>query len=80
MTWMLMTPRRKEQLFYLLEFAGRINSSLPSAAYLRRWAGSALVQIMACRLDGAKPLSELMLTYYQLDPMEHISMKFYVKL
>ena len=27
-----------------------------------RWTWSALVQIMACRLDGAKPLSEPMLT------------------
>ena len=44
-----------------------------------RWAGSALVQIMACRLDGAKPLSEPMLTYCQLDPKEHISMRFHLK-
>ena len=55
----------------------RVNSSPPSAAYMRRWTGSALVQIMACRLDGAKPLSEPMLTYCELDPKEHISMKFY---
>ena len=34
-----------------------------------------LVQIMACRLIGAKPLSEPMLDYCQLDPCEHISMK-----
>ena len=45
----------------------------------RRWTGSALDQIMACRLDGTKPLSEPMLTYCQLDPKEHISMKFYLK-
>ena len=56
-----------------------VNSSPPCAAYMHQWTGSALVQIMACRLDGAKPLSELMLTYYQLDPKEHISMKFYLK-
>ena len=30
--------------------------------------GSALVQIMACRLFGAKPLSKPMLGYCQLDP------------
>ena len=35
-----------------------INSCLPSAAYMRHWIGSALVQIMACRLFGAKPLSK----------------------
>ena len=28
----------------------------PSAAYMRQWTESALVQIMACRLLGAKPL------------------------
>ena len=36
---------------------------------------SSLFQIMACRLIGAKPLSEPMLDYCQLDPCEHISMK-----
>ena len=46
---------------------------------LHRWTGSALVQIMACRLDSAKPLSEPMLTYCEIDPKEHISMKFYLK-
>ena len=45
-----------------------INSSPPSAAYMRQWIGSALVQIMACRPFGAKPLSKQMLDYYQLDP------------
>ena len=31
---------------------------------------------MACRLFGAKPLSEPMLDYWQLDPWEEISLKF----
>ena len=44
------------------------NSSPPSAAYMRQWIRSALVQIMACRLFGAKPLSKLMLGYRQFDP------------
>ena len=57
-----------------------VNSPPPSAAYMCQWIVSALVQIMACRLDGAKPLSEPMLTYCQLDPKEHISMKFHLKL
>ena len=35
----------------------------PSAAFMRQWIESALVQIMACRLVGAKPLSEPMLEY-----------------
>ena len=44
------------------------NSSTHSAAFMRHWIGSALVQIMACRLFGAKPLSKPMLGYWQLDP------------
>ena len=32
-----------------------LSSSPPSATYMRQWIGSALVQIMACRLCGAKP-------------------------
>ena len=42
-----------------------LNSSSPSAAYMRQWIGSALVQIMACHLFGAKPLSKPMLGYKQ---------------
>ena len=52
-----------------------INSPPPSAAYMRRWNGSALVQVMACRLSGAKPLPEPMLPYCQLDPWEQTSVK-----
>ena len=59
--------------------ARRVDSSPPSAAYIRRWTVSALVQVMACRLGGAKPLSEPMMTYCPWDPKEHISMKFYLK-
>ena len=33
-----------------------------------QWIGSALVQIMACRLFGAKPLSKPMQGYCQLEP------------
>ena len=53
-----------------------INSSPPSAAFMHQWSGLALVQVMACRLIGAKPLSEPMLTYYQWDPWEQASVKF----
>ena len=42
-----------------------INSSPPSAA---RWTGSALVQVMACHIIGAKPLPEPMLIYCPLNP------------
>ena len=43
-----------------------LNSSSPSIAYIRRWTGSTLVMAMACRLFGAKPLSESILTNCQL--------------
>ena len=45
-----------------------LNSFSTSVAYKRQWIGSELVQIMACRLFGAKPLSKPMLGYCQLDP------------
>ena len=54
----------------------RFNSSSPSAAYMRQWTVSTLVQIMACRLFGAKPLPEPMLAYCQFDSWEHISVKY----
>ena len=44
---------------------------------MRQWIGSALVQIMACRLFGAKPLSKPVLGYCQLNPQEQILVKFY---
>ena len=53
-----------------------LNSSLPSAAYMRQWIRSALVQIMACHLFDAKPLSKPILGYCQLAPQEETSVKF----
>ena len=50
-----------------------LNPSPPSAAYKRQWIGSALVQIMACRLFGAKPLYKPMLICCRLDPYEQTS-------
>ena len=47
----------------------------PSAAHMSQWIGSALVQIMACRLFGVKPLSKPMLGYCQLDCQEQTSVK-----
>ena len=44
-----------------------VNTSPPSAAYMRQWNGSALVQIMACLLFNPKPLSKPTLGYCQLD-------------
>ena len=53
-----------------------VNSPPPSAAYTHQWTGSALVQVMACRLFGAKPLPKPMLAYCLLNSWEQISVKF----
>ena len=53
-----------------------INSSSPSTPYIRQWNGWSLVQVMACRLFGAKPLPKPMLLYCQLDSWEQVSVKF----
>ena len=45
-----------------------VNSSPISAAYMRQWIAPALLQIMDCRLFGAKPLSEPTLGYCQSNP------------
>ena len=57
------------------------NSWRPSDAYMHQYNihVPTLLQIMACHLFGAKPLSEPMLPYCQLDPKEHISVKLYLK-
>ena len=46
------------------------------AAYMSQWIGSALVQIMVCRLVGAKPLSTPLLEYCQLNHWKYISVRF----
>ena len=51
----------------------------PSDANMRQYNVPTLVQIMVCRLIGAKPSYEPMLPYCQLDPEEYISVKFYLK-
>ena len=55
------------------------NSLRQSDAYMHQYNIPTLLQIMACHLFGAKPLSEPMLPYCQLDHKEHISVKFYSK-
>ena len=55
------------------------NSSPPSAAYMCQGIRSALVQIMAWRLFGAKPSSKPMLGYCQSDPLEQTSVKYWSK-
>ena len=52
-----------------------VNLLRPRDAYMRQWSGPSLIQIIACRLLGAKPLFELMLTYSQLNHKEQNSVK-----
>ena len=54
-----------EYLLWRVSTTININSSPHSAAYMRRWIGSALIQIMVCRLFGTKPLSEQRFRYSQ---------------
>ena len=49
----------------------------PSGVYMHQWIGAALIQIIACRLFHAKPLSKPMLGYYQLDPGNKFRWNFY---
>ena len=52
-----------------------VNSYQPSAAYMRQWTGSELVQVMDCRLllFSAKLLPEPMLACCQLDSWKQLS-------
>ena len=53
-----------------------INQFTPSAAYMRQRNGPSLVQVMTCRLFGAKPLSGPMLPYCKWASYKQISVKF----
>ena len=55
------------------------HSASMSDAYMHQWTRPSLIQIMACRLTGAKPLSKPTLGYYQLNPWEQTSVKFQSK-
>ena len=56
-----------------------IHSSPHSAAYMRQFIGSALVQIMGCHLFGTESLSEPMLSYCLMESQEQTSAKFQSK-
>ena len=61
-----------------------LDLSLPIAAYIRQWIGSVVVQIMACRLSGAKPLSGpiLVIINWTLKNKFHLNIKvhcFFIK-
>ena len=64
-------------IVYINEYhPSSFNSSPLSAAYMWQWTESTLVQVMACRLVGAKLLPEPMLLFSQLDPKEQTLVKF----
>ena len=64
------------QYLYHIEYGWHLmNSSPPGAAYMRQWLGSALVQVMACRLFGTKPLPDPMLTFCHWDLKKQTSVK-----
>ena len=75
--WRLVRHKRDAYLFQcragVLVFRLDLSPSPPSAAYMRQWIRSALVNIMACFIFGAKPLYRKMLVYGQLDPEEQTS-------
>ena len=56
-----------------------LNPLRPTDAYIRHQTRQSLVQIIACRLFGAKLSSEPMLDSCQLDHKEHYSVKFQSK-
>ena len=57
-----------QKCFYTLMSPILINASPSSAAYMRLWTGTALIQLIACCLFGATLLPELVLAYCPLAP------------
>ena len=57
-------------ILFMCSTSPHIDSYPLTAAYKPQWIGSTLVQIMACRLYGAKLLSKLMLGYLSI-PSKH---------
>ena len=75
------TSSNKSENWYYDHFLNQcwiiiISLSSPSAAYMRQWTGSSLVQVMACRLFGAKPLPEPMASHCQLGSWEQFQWNF----
>ena len=63
----------------LIEWVIVFNSLTPSDVYMRKYAlitYAITVQIMACSMTGAKPLSEPVLQYCWLGPWKQTSTKF----
>ena len=67
------TMLKRQQNVYSIKYAQLTH--LPVMLHISV-SESVLVQVMDCRLFGAKPFSKLMLVYCQLDSWEQISVKF----
>ena len=64
-------------IYHLLFLSLRSHNSRGiRSLFIRQWIGSTLVQIMACRLFGPKPLSEPTRTHCQLGHLVQTSVKF----
>ena len=59
--------------------SGRINLLIPNDPYISQWTKPSLSQTIACCFFSTEPLPEPMLAYCQLDPGEHILVKFEAK-
>ena len=66
-------------MVYVGSITNKVDSLRLGDAYLRHHPGPSLVQLMACRLFGAKPLSETMLYCCQWNPYEQTSVKLFSK-
>ena len=53
---------------------------MPRIEYIRHYNRPSLVQIMTYRLPGTTPLSEPMLPFFNLNYLEHISIKLWMKI
>ena len=62
----------KEDILFRTQW---VNSSRLNDAYVRQCPITSLVQMVACRLRGAKPLLEPMLISYNIDTHEWITVK-----
>ena len=69
------TPKSIELSWRKCTMSCIFNISPQSATYTCPWIRSALVQIMACRLFGARPISKRMPGYCQLDSSGQTSVK-----
>ena len=83
--WSVVSPHKEPVTRKMIPFDDVIMSYsfcyilTPGDAYIRGVTKSSLVQVIAYRLFGNKPLLELMLAYCELDPQGQIAVKFEIR-